>query len=508
MGWEGVLLWLTSQPISLHKLQHDNAEGCNIVLQHLSHTHTHTEVLLSFFTAALHFRTPVPLADFDPSYMMNSSCKDANGVPKDAAAVSDVWLEDEGMEIKKQITGMMRLLSDKTGRVYQRVGAEQDGSTKEPQDRHLNWAHQPGLLSVVSEDHQSNSWNSAAEPGPSPPSASTSIPNGPGCGQYSTRSRALRILNNTKDLIKVNEANDVVPPAVPETPCCMCNCKGTLQAILQELRAMRRLMQTQKASLERQEQTASPCQPRLGPGPTPRRRPRKRRPIYKVAPVAVTSARRAALSPLKASPLQAAPAESGKREECEKDSSTPNIHPISSDVSVLPPQTDPVTVNNTHSPLLNQLKEPQAVESEVRLAEDYDVFISKAQLDSILVNYTRSGSLLFRKLVCAFFDDATLANSLPNGKRKRGLNDNRQGLDQNIVGAIKVFTEKYCTEHRIEKLPGPRDWVQILQDQIKLARRRVKRDAAEAEEVSNGPSTSCDLNKPASVEWTVVNITG
>uniref|UniRef100_A0A3P8S3Y2 BEN domain containing 7 n=1 Tax=Amphiprion percula TaxID=161767 RepID=A0A3P8S3Y2_AMPPE len=333
-----------------------------------------------------------------------------------------VWLGDEGMEIKKQITGMMRLLSDKTGRVYQRVAAEQDGSTKEPQDRHLNWAHQPGLSSVMSEDHQSNSWNSAGEPGPSPPPVSTSIPNGPGCGQYSTRSRALRILNNTKDLIKVNEAN--------EAPCCMCNCKGTLQAILQELRAMRRLMQTQKgqekgterkktdafylflASLERQEQTASPCQPRLGPGPTPRRRPRKRRPIYK---------------------------------------------------------------------------------SEVRLAEDYDVFISKAQLDSILVNYTRSGSLLFRKLVCAFFDDATLANSLPNGKRKRGLNDNRQGLDQNIVGAIKVFTEKYCTEHRIEKLPGPRDWVQILQDQIKLARRRVKRDAAEAEDVSNGPSTSINL---------------
>lgn len=109
--------------------------------------------------------------------------------------------------------------------------------------------------------------------------------------------------------------------------------------------------------------------------------------------------------------------------------------------------------------------------------------------------------------VCAFFDDATLANSLPNGKRKRGLNDNRKGLDQNIVGAIKgmggentrdliclfcvkedaliqqcglcpVFTEKYCTEHRIEKLPGPRDWVQILQDQIKLARRRLKRGTA------------------------------
>ncbi|XP_070764159.1 BEN domain-containing protein 7 [Enoplosus armatus] len=448
--------------------------------------------------------------DFDHSYMINSSCKDANGEPKDAA-VPDVWVGDEGMEIKRQITGMMRLLSDKTGRVYQRVVTEQDSLTKEPQDRHLTWVHQPAPLSLVSEDHQSDSWNSAGDPGLSPPSISTPIPNSPGCGQYSTRSKAMRVLNNTKDLIKVNEANaDVVPPAVPETPCCMCNCKGTLQAILQELRAMRRLMQTQKASLERQEQAASPCQPRLGPGPAPSRRPRKRRPIYKVAPVTVSSTRRAALAPLEASPLRAAPAESGKREECEKeqDSSTPNSHRVSSEVSVLPPQNNPATVNNTHNPLLNQLREPQSLESEVRLAEDYDVYISKAQLDSILVNYTRSGSLLFRKLVCAFFDDATLANSLPNGKRKRGLNDNRKGLDQNIVGAIKVFTEKYCTEHRIEKLPGPRDWVQILQDQIKLARRRLKRDAAEAEEVLNGPSTSCDYNKPASVEGTVVNMTG
>ncbi|XP_051237839.1 BEN domain-containing protein 7 isoform X1 [Dicentrarchus labrax] len=448
--------------------------------------------------------------DSDPSYMINSSCKDANGEPKDAA-VPDVWVGDEGMEIKRQITGMMRLLSEKTGRVYQRVGTEQDSLTKEPQGRHLTWVHQPAPLSLVSEDHHSNSWNSAGDPGPSPSSISTPIPNGPGCGQYSTRSKAMRILNNTKDLIKVNDDDaDVVPPDVPEPPCCMCNCKGTLQAILQEMRAMRRLMQTQKASLERQEQAASPCQPRLGPGPAPRCRPRKRRPIYKVAPLTVSSNRRAALAPLEASPLIAAPAESEKREECEKeqDSSTPNTHPVSSGVSVLPPQSNPVTANNTHNPLLNQLRKPHLLESDVRLAEDYDVFISKAQLDSILVNYTRSGSLLFRKLVCAFFDDATLANSLPNGKRKRGLNDNRKGLDQNIVGAIKVFTEKYCTEHRIEKLPGPRDWVQILQDQIKLARRRLKRDAAEAEEVLNGPSTSCDYNKPASVKGTGANMTG
>ncbi|XP_026167016.2 BEN domain-containing protein 7 [Mastacembelus armatus] len=441
--------------------------------------------------------------DFDPSYMMNSSCNDANGEPKDAA-VPDVWLEDEGMEIKRQITGMMRLLSDKTSRVYQRVGTEQDSLTREPQDGHLTWLHQPVPLSLVSENHQSNSWHSAGDPGPS--LSSTSTANGPGSGQYSTHSKALKTLNNRKDLIKVTEAHaDIVPPAVPETPCCMCNCKGTLQAILQELRAMRKLMQTQKASLERQEQAASPCQLRLGPGPAPRHRPRKKRPIYKVAQLAVSSSRRAALISVDTSRLLVAPAECTKREDSEK-SSTPKSHPLSSEVSVLPPQNNPVTVNNTHSPLLNQFREPQPSESEVRLAEDYDVFISKAQLDSILVNYTRSGSLLFRKLVCAFFDDATLANSLPNGKRKRGLNDNRKGLDQNIVGAIKVFTEKYCTEHKIEKLPGPRDWVQILQDQIKLARRRLKRDAAEAE-VLNGRSISCDYNKLASAEGTMVNMT-
>lgn len=109
------------------------------------------------------------------------------------------------MEIKRQITGMMRLLSDKTGRVYQRAGAEQDSLTKDPQERHPTWEQQPAPLSLVSEDHQSNSWSPAGEPGPSPSSISTPIPNGPVCGQYSTRSKAMRILNNTKDLIKVND---------------------------------------------------------------------------------------------------------------------------------------------------------------------------------------------------------------------------------------------------------------------------------------------------------------
>lgn len=116
------------------------------------------------------------------------------------------------------------------------------------------------------------------------------------------------------------------------------------------------------ASLEKQERAASPSQPRLGAGPSPRHRPRKRRPIYRMAPLSVFSTRRAGLAPLDASLLKAAPVESVKKRECEKqDSSTTNNHPISSDIPVPPPQTNPVTVNNT-SPLLNQLRESQALE--------------------------------------------------------------------------------------------------------------------------------------------------
>ncbi|MEQ2301875.1 hypothetical protein AMECASPLE_000695 [Ameca splendens] len=437
--------------------------------------------------------------DFESSYGINSSCRDANGQSKDAAVpqgLDPFWMGDKSMEIKKQITGMMRLLSDKTGRVYQRLGAEQNSSTKGHPDGQLNCVHTPPILSFVSEDRQS--WSSAGDPEPPPSSASTSIPNGPACGQYSTRSRALRIVNTTKDFIKSSEAKaDRLHPAVPETPCCMCNCKGTLQAILHELRAMRRLMQTQKGTFERREHTKSSCQPHTSLSSAPCRISQKRRPVYKVAPWSVCGTRRTGVSSLGASALKAEPTKAQKKEEYEKlDSSN-----ISCDVSEQPPQNDQVAESGKHSPLLNQLREHRVLESEVRLADDYDVFISKAQLDSILVNYTRSGSLLFRKLVCAFFDDATLAKSLPNGKRKRGLNDNRKGLDQNIVGAIKVFTEKYCTEHRIEKLPGPRDWVQILQDQIKLARRRLKRDAVDVEENLNGPSTI-----PALVSGSTANL--
>ncbi|XP_052007811.1 BEN domain-containing protein 7 isoform X2 [Xyrauchen texanus] len=367
------------------------------------------------------------------------------------ASETEVWLGDDGMEIKRQITGMMRLLSDKTGRVYQRVGREGETLKKEPQEEALSL---PVTQSLSLENLQYG-WSSG-------------LPLEH--GQNGTHSKNQRVLNHSK-------AYDTALPAAPaamatEPSCCMCNCKSTLQAILLELRTMRKLIQTQRGTQDKQGSHVPISASRSS---ISRRRSRKRRPGHRVTVLTTPTKRTTPPSP----PSEAdAVKESDQRERQSKEDTPSTV------VTCIP---DPIPIPSvkTPPPHYNVNRVQNTTEPEVQLAEDYDVFIPKAQLDSILLNYTRSGSLLFRKLVCAFFDDATLANSLPNGKRKRGLNDTRKGLDQNIVGAIKVFTEKYCTANGIEKLPGPRDWVQILQDQIKLARRRLKRaeTASESNEI-------------------------
>ncbi|XP_072551031.1 BEN domain-containing protein 7 [Salminus brasiliensis] len=371
--------------------------------------------------------------DYGPGFD-SADHDDTDSEPLDISE-NEAWLGDEGTEIKKQITGMMRLLSDKAGRGYQRVEREGEAVKEEPQEEALSWS----VPQNQAPEEPQHCWSSA------PPMSHS---------QYDTRSKTQRILNNSKSR---DLARPPVPAAAPsESSCCMCNCKSTLQAILLELRTMRKLMQSQRGAQDKQcvvGNTSSAF------SSLPRKRARKRRAVHRVtALIPATKAATPPYSPCVAESLEEICQK--ERPQCER--------------AVPSPPTTPFN-NPTPSAHYSLNRGQNCTEPEVQLAEDYEVFIPKAQLDSILLNYTRSGSLLFRKLVCAFFDDATLANSLPNGKRKRGLNDHRKGLDQNIVGAIKVFTEKYCTANRIEKLPGPRDWVQILQDQIKLARRRLKR---------------------------------
>ncbi|XP_027624845.1 BEN domain-containing protein 7 isoform X5 [Tupaia chinensis] len=355
------------------------------------------------------------------------------------------------MEIKKQITGMRRLLNDSTGRIYQRVGKEGEKLKEEPQDLDLVW---PQRLNSSTEAPQSlhpsrGAWNEL------PPQS------GQFSGQYGTRSRTFQSQPHTAAntngmaVTRHSECTHGELPVVNSSAgsnCCTCNCQSTLQAILQELKTMRKLMQIQAVGTQNRQQP----------------------------PISLICSQRTAVSRKRNKKKKVPP----KTIEPLTVKQKPSVLETEKKTAVASEQSGLQAAEHTStegSPVLGFgiVLESPASDPEVQLAEGFDVFMPKSQLDSILSNYTRSGSLLFRKLVCAFFDDKTLANSLPNGKRKRGLNDNRKGLDQNIVGAIKVFTEKYCTANHVDKLPGPRDWVQILQDQIKLARRRLKRGSAE-----------------------------
>ncbi|XP_042542216.1 BEN domain-containing protein 7 isoform X3 [Dipodomys spectabilis] len=390
-------------------------------------------------------------------YKISEFTNDINGEAKET---QPIFLGDESMEIKKQITGMRRLLNDSTGRIYQRVGKEGEKLKEEPQDLDLVW---PQRL------------NSSTEPpqGLHPPSHGVwnELPpqSGQFSGQYGTRSRTFQ--SQPHVAVSSNGELPVVNSSV-ESNCCTCNCQSTLQAILQELKTMRKLMQIQAVGTQNRQQPPISliCSQRTA---VSRKRTKKRK-LPPKSMEAVTEKQKASVLEIETKPAAGA-SEPQPGLPAPQHTSAEESHVLGFGIVLESPSSDP----------------------EVQLAEGFDVFMPKSQLDSILSNYTRSGSLLFRKLVCAFFDDKTLANSLPNGKRKRGLNDNRKGLDQNIVGAIKVFTEKYCTANHVDKLPGPRDWVQILQDQIKLARRRLKRGSAE---VADGDERLDSISLPPTGE--------
>ncbi|KAF6128988.1 BEN domain containing 7 [Phyllostomus discolor] len=221
------------------------------------------------------------------------------------------------------------------------------------------------------------------------------------------------------------EAKETHPMFLGELPvlnssagsnCCTCNCQSTLQAILQELKTMRKLMQIQAVGTQNRQQPPISliCSQRTAV--SRKRNKKKKVPSKTVEPLTVKQKP----SVLETEKKTAVASEQPALQAAEHTSASEN-HVLGFGIVLESPSSDP----------------------EVQLAEGFDVFMPKSQLDSILSNYTRSGSLLFRKLVCAFFDDKTLANSLPNGKRKRGLNDNRKGLDQNIVGAIKGWSASF-----------------------------------------------------------------
>ncbi|TKC49748.1 hypothetical protein EI555_012053, partial [Monodon monoceros] len=150
-------------------------------------------------------------------------------------------LGDESMEIKKQITGMRRLLNDSAGRIYQRVGKEGEKLKEEPQDLDSMWPPRLNSVEAPPSLHPSSrgAWNEL------PPQS------GQFSGQYGTRSRTFQSQSHAAG--SSNGELPVVNSSVGSN-CCTCNCQSTLQAILQELKAMRKLMQIQAVGTQNRQQ--------------------------------------------------------------------------------------------------------------------------------------------------------------------------------------------------------------------------------------------------------------
>ncbi|XP_057587601.1 BEN domain-containing protein 7 isoform X6 [Hippopotamus amphibius kiboko] len=171
-------------------------------------------------------------------YKISEISNDVNGEAKET---QPIFLGDESMEIKKQITGMRRFLNDSTGRIYQRVGKEGEKLKEEPQDLDSIWPQRLNSAEAPPSLHPSSRgvWNEL-------PSQS-----GQFSGQYGTRSRTFQSQPHT-----AGSSNGELPAVSSSagSNCCTCNCQSTLQAILQELKTMRKLMQIQAVGTQNRQQ--------------------------------------------------------------------------------------------------------------------------------------------------------------------------------------------------------------------------------------------------------------
>ncbi|XP_030071936.1 BEN domain-containing protein 7 isoform X3 [Microcaecilia unicolor] len=215
--------------------------------------------------------------DYHDVYKVSGYSSDVNGETKEAPQ----FVGDEGLEIRKQITGMRRLLNDSTGRTYQRIGKEGEKLKEEPQELEMAWGTQSPPSPPRPRDNlhpsRSTSWNDV-----SPQTSYYS-------GQYGTRSKTVH--NQVKSTVASNGEVPVLHSSSGSS-CCTCSCQPTLQAILQELRAMRKFIQIQAAAQNRlQPPLSCVCAQR---STAVRKRNRKKKAPEKAA-AAVTPARKPSL---------------------------------------------------------------------------------------------------------------------------------------------------------------------------------------------------------------------
>uniref|UniRef100_A0A8D0SIC1 BEN domain-containing protein 7 n=1 Tax=Sus scrofa TaxID=9823 RepID=A0A8D0SIC1_PIG len=365
-------------------------------------------------------------------YKISEFSNDVNGEAKET---QPIFLGDESMEIKKQITGMRRLLNDSAGRIYQRVGKEGEKLKEEPQDLDSIWPQRLNSAETPQNLHPTSrgAWNEL------PPQS------GQFSGQYGTRSRTFQSQPHTT----AGSANGELPVVNSSvgSNCCTCSCQSTLQAILQELRTMRKLMQAQAVGTQNRQQPPISliCSQRTAV--SRKRNKKKKVPPKPVEPITVKQ---------KPSMLEAEKKTAGAPEN-------PGL-----------PSAEHTSPGENHILGFGIVLESPASDPTCILA-----LMPRIDINSLLSKEMSFPSPFFFKSLNCVADLKTSLASLGNAKSLLYLHFFFVKIFNNMSHFLSVFTEKYCTANHVDKLPGPRDWVQILQDQIKLARRRLKRGSAE-----------------------------
>ncbi|MEE6481540.1 hypothetical protein FKM82_012894 [Ascaphus truei] len=239
--------------------------------------------------------------DYNDLFKASGYSSDVNGESKD----SEQFSGDESLEIKKQITGMRRLLNDSTGRIYQRVGKEGEKLKQEPHE--LDLSSSPSLSTpweAEEPNHSSQSpWNDL-------PSQTT-----PFSGQYGTRSKTVQ--NQVKNTAAESNGELRMVNSSAESKCCTCNCQPTLQAILQELKAMRKFMQ---AAAQSRQQIPQSCVCAQKPVVSRKRIKKKKVPPKIVAAAAVPVNRRGSGSEHKSTVVPERPSISEKEPAIKEES--------------------------------------------------------------------------------------------------------------------------------------------------------------------------------------------
>ncbi|KAK5607407.1 Nucleus accumbens-associated protein 1 [Crenichthys baileyi] len=135
------------------------------------------------------------------------------------------------------------------------------------------------------------------------------------------------------------------------------------------------------------------------------------------------------------------------------------------DLTCLPPELIAQIGNRCH-PKLYEEGDPA---EKLELVSGTSVYISRAQLMNCHVSAGTRHKVLLRRLLAAFFDRNTLANSCGTGIRSSTNDPSRKPLDNRVLHAVKFYCQNFATSFKESEMNA------IAADMCTNARRVVRK---------------------------------